>query len=56
MGWGGSAHCTYMQVHSYWLEFSECVSIGNAQLTLNVAAFRFVVESCEHQMYGLELF
>ena len=40
------------QVDSNWLEFSECVSIGNAQLTLNVAAFHFVVNT----KCGLELF
>ena len=32
------------------------MSIGNAQPSLNVAAFRFVVESCEHQVQRLDLF
>ena len=32
------------------------MSIGNAQPSLNVAAFHFVVESCEHQVQRLELF
>ena len=54
MDWGGSVHCTCIPI-GICLEFC-CVSIGSAQLSLNVTAFHFVVESCEHQVERLELF